>query len=104
MGACCSTFCRGEGDINKISSGATLDSKVNKFGGVDERALHLAQGRLIGNGASSKACLYTQQGKKGTNQDAMIVWEVRFASSHVCFGQLCILLAMDVCIIFFWIF
>ncbi|RZR91652.1 hypothetical protein BHM03_00019828 [Ensete ventricosum] len=27
------------------------------------------------NGASSAASLFTQQGKKGTNQDAMIVWE-----------------------------
>ncbi|KAM1039699.1 hypothetical protein FF1_029029 [Malus domestica] len=32
-------------------------------------------GRLIGNGGSKVACLYTQQGKKGTNQDAMLVWE-----------------------------
>ncbi|KAM2133327.1 hypothetical protein COP2_002603 [Malus domestica] len=32
-------------------------------------------GRLIGNGSSKVACLYTQQGKKGTNQDAMLVWE-----------------------------
>lgn len=34
-------------------------------------------GRLVGNGSSEIACLYTQQGKKGTNQDAMLVWEVR---------------------------
>ncbi|KAG0456539.1 hypothetical protein HPP92_024327 [Vanilla planifolia] len=27
------------------------------------------------NGASSVASIFTQQGKKGTNQDAMIVWE-----------------------------
>ena len=33
-------------------------------------------GRLISNGGSKVACLYTQQGKKGTNQDAMLVWEV----------------------------
>ncbi|KAM0975081.1 hypothetical protein ACFX2C_018166 [Malus domestica] len=33
-------------------------------------------GRLIGNGGSKVACLYTQQGKKMTNQDAMLVWEV----------------------------
>lgn len=34
-------------------------------------------GRLFGNGSCSFASLHTQQGKKGTNQDAMIVWEVR---------------------------
>lgn len=33
-------------------------------------------GRIVMNGASKVACLYTQQGKKGTNQDAMLVWEV----------------------------
>ena len=33
-------------------------------------------GRIFMNGASKIACLYTQQGKKGINQDAMLVWEV----------------------------
>ncbi|KAI4388543.1 hypothetical protein MLD38_000862 [Melastoma candidum] len=32
-------------------------------------------GKMCMNGASNVACLYTQQGKKGTNQDAMVVWE-----------------------------
>lgn len=33
-------------------------------------------GRIFSNGASDVASIFTQQGKKGTNQDAMIVWEV----------------------------
>jgi len=34
--------------------------------------------RIAGNGASASAAasLYTMQGKKGVNQDAMVVWEV----------------------------
>ncbi|KAI4321763.1 hypothetical protein MLD38_035109 [Melastoma candidum] len=41
-------------------------------------------GRMFMNGASNVASLYTQQGKKGTNQDAMVVWEVRCSVlSHV---------------------
>lgn len=32
-------------------------------------------GRMVMNGASNVACLYTQQGKKGINQDTMMVWE-----------------------------
>ncbi|KAL6634346.1 hypothetical protein ACP70R_027017 [Stipagrostis hirtigluma subsp. patula] len=32
-------------------------------------------GRIAGNGACEVASLYTMQGKKGVNQDAMIVWE-----------------------------
>ncbi|KAF3972975.1 hypothetical protein CMV_003568 [Castanea mollissima] len=32
-------------------------------------------GKMVMNGATKIACLYTQQGKKGTNQDAMLIWE-----------------------------
>ena len=32
--------------------------------------------RMITNGKSSSSCIFTQQGRKGINQDAMIVWEV----------------------------
>lgn len=31
--------------------------------------------RIIANGRSSSSCIFTQQGRKGINQDAMIVWE-----------------------------
>lgn len=41
-----------------------------------EEQLKKTPGRMFLNGASSIAALFTQQGKKGTNQDAMIVWEV----------------------------
>ncbi|KAL6841622.1 hypothetical protein ACP4OV_028561 [Aristida adscensionis] len=34
-----------------------------------------APGRIAGNGVGNAACLFTRQGKKGTNQDAMVVWE-----------------------------
>ncbi|XP_071730296.1 probable protein phosphatase 2C 66 [Rutidosis leptorrhynchoides] len=44
-------------------------------GRTDERLLHHVPGRLYNNGSCSTACLHTQQGKKGTNQDAMIFWE-----------------------------
>ncbi|XP_039139852.1 probable protein phosphatase 2C 66 [Dioscorea cayenensis subsp. rotundata] len=46
---------------------------------MSEEELHDTPGRMFLNGASEVACLFTQQGKKGTNQDAMIVWE-NFAS------------------------
>nr|ABR16400.1 unknown [Picea sitchensis] len=38
---------------------------------------HLARipGRMCMNGSSDIACMFTQQGRKGTNQDAMVVWE-----------------------------
>lgn len=40
-----------------------------------EEQLHRIPGRMFLNGSSQAASLFTQQGKKGTNQDAMIVWE-----------------------------
>lgn len=64
---------------NKINTTKKDSSFIGKFGGggaaADERALHQVPGRLFANGASTISSLYTQQGKKGTNQDAMIVWE-----------------------------
>lgn len=40
-----------------------------------------APGRIAGNGACAAASLYTMQGKKGVNQDAMVVWEVYYRCS-----------------------
>ncbi|KAA8523474.1 hypothetical protein F0562_009897 [Nyssa sinensis] len=65
----------------KKSSSGDFASFIGKFGGggagsaADDRALHQISGRLFSSGSSSIASLFTQQGKKGTNQDAMIVWE-----------------------------
>jgi hypothetical protein len=43
---------------------------------MTEEELARVAGRTCANGASAAACLHTQQGRKGTNQDAMVVWEV----------------------------
>ncbi|CAJ1956538.1 unnamed protein product [Sphenostylis stenocarpa] len=40
--------------------------------------------RIFTNGKSRSSCIYTQQGRKGINQDAMIVWE-DFMSEDVTF-------------------
>ncbi|GJN21049.1 hypothetical protein PR202_gb08495 [Eleusine coracana subsp. coracana] len=37
--------------------------------------LRAVPGRIAGNGASAVASLYTLQGRKGVNQDAMVFWE-----------------------------
>jgi len=41
----------------------------------NDELLATISGRTCSNGASNISCIYTQQGRKGTNQDAMIVWE-----------------------------
>jgi len=44
--------------------------------GKRDEMLAITPGRMFRIGASESACLFTQQGRKGTNQDAMLVWEV----------------------------
>ncbi|KAF3452472.1 hypothetical protein FNV43_RR02905 [Rhamnella rubrinervis] len=50
-------------------------SRNSSFDYRREEPLHRIPGRMFLNGSSEIASLFTQQGKKGTNQDAMIVWE-----------------------------
>ncbi|GER28263.1 protein phosphatase-2c [Striga asiatica] len=50
-------------------------SRESSFDSRKEEQLHRISGRLFLNGSSEIASLYTKQGKKGINQDAMIVWE-----------------------------
>lgn len=50
-------------------------SRNSSFDYRREEQLHRIPGRMFLNGSSEVASLFTQQGKKGTNQDAMIVWE-----------------------------
>jgi hypothetical protein len=45
--------------------------------------LAIIPGRMVSNGASEAACVFTQQGRKGTNQDAMVVWEVSKNNIHI---------------------
>lgn len=51
-------------------------SRNSSFDYRREEPLHRVPGRMFLNGSSDVACIFTQQGKKGPNQDAMVVWEV----------------------------
>ncbi|KAL4273055.1 hypothetical protein GQ457_13G018560 [Hibiscus cannabinus] len=95
MGSCCSSVAKRKngGNSDGLVTGATATTcaspnrqKQRQGSGrwrkkpsgsvpMDEAEHCLIPGRMFLNGASSVACLYTQQGKKGTNQDAMLVWE-----------------------------
>ncbi|XP_043703468.1 probable protein phosphatase 2C 33 [Telopea speciosissima] len=48
---------------------------MSSFDFKRDEQLRRITGRTFLNGASEVASLFTQQGRKGTNQDAMIVWE-----------------------------
>ena len=103
MGSCCSSIAKGKSgskrddqvtDASTAMTAATcaLPKKKQRQGSgrwrkklsglvpMDESELHLISGRMFLNGASNIACLYTQQGKKGTNQDAILVWEVSLSA------------------------
>ena len=86
MGSCLSSESRSphsnspttptSGGGRKRKSSKKRTSRNSSFNLHREDHLHRVPGRLFLNGSSEVASLFTQQGKKGTNQDAMIVWEV----------------------------
>jgi hypothetical protein len=59
---------------------ATRSIRRRRRGGASAEA----QGRIAGNGDSESAAasLYTMQGNKGVNQDAMVLWEVTISVSN----------------------
>uniref|UniRef100_A0A5B6Z2H6 protein-serine/threonine phosphatase n=1 Tax=Davidia involucrata TaxID=16924 RepID=A0A5B6Z2H6_DAVIN len=84
MGSCLSTESRSPlpssptstlGIRRRKSSKKRPGSRNSSFDYRKEEQLHRIPGRTLLNGSSKVASLFTQQGKKGTNQDAMIVWE-----------------------------
>ncbi|CAA7409556.1 unnamed protein product [Spirodela intermedia] len=58
-----------------VTDPAELLAKVESGQGLTDEELQCVPGRMFLNGSSEVACLFTQQGRKGTNQDAMIAWE-----------------------------
>ncbi|KAK9735821.1 hypothetical protein RND81_04G230600 [Saponaria officinalis] len=78
MGSCLSGESRGPIPGSPAALGVRRRRNSKKRSGFDykkyEQLLKIP-GRLSFNGSSEIASLFTQQGKKGTNQDAMVVWE-----------------------------
>ncbi|XP_038690098.1 probable protein phosphatase 2C 6 isoform X2 [Tripterygium wilfordii] len=54
---------------------SSLSGRWKKSRDNAEGELHCIPGRISTNGSTETSSLYTQQGKKGINQDAMLVWE-----------------------------
>lgn len=82
MGSCVSKS-RGRGSDavglpvdNGGGSGRWMNKmKLGSCEGENKNQINVS-GKMFSNGTSDVACLHTQQGKKGINQDAMLVWEV----------------------------
>ncbi|CAL9777766.1 unnamed protein product [Musa acuminata subsp. burmannicoides] len=76
MGSCLSTGgCSTPSSVSSPTSPKWPGSRRLRRSSGSEEQLHRISGRLFLNGATDCASLFTQQGKKGINQDAMIVWE-----------------------------
>lgn len=83
MGGCVSTSTQSsDGDAGSSScqgskfqeQGRKKTTNLNQM--IDLRHLASVPNRIFSNGKSRSSCVFTQQGQKGINQDAMIVWEV----------------------------
>ncbi|KAI4333995.1 hypothetical protein L6164_018738 [Bauhinia variegata] len=71
--------CLGIGFCGQKSSRKTFSDHV-----ISLHHLPSLPNRIFSNGKSRSSCIFTQQGRKGINQDAMIVWE-DFMSEDVIF-------------------
>uniref|UniRef100_A0A7N0TEH5 protein-serine/threonine phosphatase n=2 Tax=Kalanchoe fedtschenkoi TaxID=63787 RepID=A0A7N0TEH5_KALFE len=94
MGSSCSRLGKGGGVVEEkkrrgFEFGGALEQRTGSARGRCDNSkygeLHRIPGRLFGNGSSDMACLFTQQGRKGTNQDAMLVWENFNSKSDITF-------------------
>ncbi|XP_047322120.1 probable protein phosphatase 2C 52 [Impatiens glandulifera] len=96
MGGCISTsaqsnFSNGQKDSSSFNSCmgiglCRLKRDCKPFDDHVSQAQYLSSipNRIFTNGRSQTSCIFTQQGRKGVNQDAMIVWE-DFISDDVTF-------------------
>lgn len=82
MGACCSSSSSSSSSSSMGTGRSRKKRKLEKSifssagnSGFEESELHRNPDRKFVNSFSECACLHTQQGMKGTNQDAMLVWE-----------------------------
>lgn len=83
MGGCLSFGSHGGGFGEERSSTCwrTRSKRVRRMSGsffeqfINLQHLHNIPNRIVVNGKSKTSCIFTQQGRKGINQDAMIVWE-----------------------------
>ncbi|GLJ11015.1 hypothetical protein SUGI_0140420 [Cryptomeria japonica] len=77
MGICMS-ICEGCGDPLPKSRERPLEEEDIKVLEIEKRKdeqLACLPGRICVNGSTANASIYSQQGKKGINQDCMLVWE-----------------------------
>lgn len=79
MGACCSRDAYiGEGVVEEA-----IEDKYHEDDEEDDAIIGDYGARMRLHGASKYISMYTQQGRKGINQDAMTVWEVTYTYIYI---------------------
>jgi len=74
MGSCISEVGAG-GSSDPLLSDSNTDGKRRRLRGSSSFDFRVP-GRMSSNGSSEVASMFCKQGRKGINQDAMLVWEV----------------------------
>jgi len=74
MGSCISEVGAG-GSSPPLLSDSNTDGKRRRLRGSSSFDFKVP-GRMFSNGSSEVASVFCKQGRKGINQDAMLVWEV----------------------------
>jgi hypothetical protein len=71
--------CAASGETTPAAAGGDEDGKRRRrrWKAPREDQLGMVPGRIFSNdGRSRTASVFTQQGRKGINQDAMLIWDV----------------------------
>jgi hypothetical protein len=71
--------CAASGETTPAAAGGDEDGKRRRrrWKAPREDQLGMVAGRIFSNdGRSRTASVFTQQGRKGINQDAMLIWDV----------------------------
>jgi hypothetical protein len=78
---CCASYPVGEKGIQKKKKKKNSVEELRSAEAKNDALLPFVPGRMVTNGVGNAVVVHTQQGAKGINQDAVVVWEVKFLPS-----------------------
>jgi hypothetical protein len=77
---CCASYPLGEKGIQKKKKKNSVE-ELRSAEAKNDALLPSVPGRMVTNGLGNAVVVHTQQGAKGINQDAVVVWEVKILPS-----------------------
>jgi hypothetical protein len=88
----CSSWSNGEKPVRRpyLGIGCCVSKRAKRTFSdhiVSLQNLTSIPNRITSSSKSRSSCIFTQQGRKGINQDAMIVWEVSSSDSFYCISN-----------------